>query len=36
MMGAQEDENAVSDTDHSLKHLVLTGMHDGKILIWRL
>lgn len=24
------------DTDHSLKHLVLTGHKDGNVLIWRL
>lgn len=34
-LGATEDDE-ISDIDHSLKHLVLTGHKDGKILIWRL
>ena len=35
-MGAQGMQEEVVDIDHSLKHLLLTGHKDGKILIWRL
>ena len=31
-----ENEAMVMDYDHTLKHLVITGHKDGKILIWRL
>lgn len=31
-----EDDAAVLDYNHSLKHLLITGHKDGKILIWRL
>ena len=35
-LGAQGAQEEVVDIDHSLKHLLLTGHKDGKILIWRL
>lgn len=33
---AEENDIEVTDIDHSLKHLILTGHDDGKVLVWRL
>ena len=30
------DDASILDMDHTLKHLILTGHKDGKILVWRL
>ena len=35
-IGGQGPDEDIVDVDHSLKHLILTGHKDGKILIWRL
>ena len=32
----ENNNNLITDIDHSLKHLVLTGHSDGKVLVWRL
>jgi len=31
-----DDDAAVLDQNHTLKHIILTGHKDGKVLIWRL
>jgi hypothetical protein len=35
-LAAQAEENAIqiTDIDHQLKHLILTGHRDGKVLVW--
>jgi len=32
----EDNQVEVADTDQSLKHLILTGHKDGKVLVWRL
>jgi hypothetical protein len=34
--GFDENDAAALDADHSLKHFILTGHEDGKVLIWSL
>lgn len=37
MQGQEDQENQqVADTERTLKHLILTGHKDGKVLVWRI
>ena len=36
LQGDENEGEQVADTEHTLKHLILTGHKDGKVLVWRL